>query len=192
VPHLKTLGKPPSRVALVSFYVWDCSNKKESSYSIYGGNYVYRTTSTRKRSVNAGEIDVLATELLDSSVDTLIAKRGAGLYMFWATSRSSRLTRTAMPTDVDYAGYAIVAGALATKNGAARKKEDRLKSRLLQGSAKLLPGYAISVRLNFTIPGRRTPTAPQSDRLRLSPSSPGPFPRRYCPASNCLETGGNP
>ena len=71
VPHLKTLGKPPARVALVSFYVWDCGNKKENSYRIYGGNYVYHTTTTRKRSVASGEVDVLANELHDASIGTL-------------------------------------------------------------------------------------------------------------------------
>jgi len=68
VPHYKTLGKPPPRVALISFYVWDCGNKKESSYSVYGGDYVYHVKNTRKRAVNSGEIDVLATELLDASI----------------------------------------------------------------------------------------------------------------------------
>jgi len=71
VPHLKTLGKPPARVALVSFYVWDCGNKKENSYRIYGGDYVYRTTTTRKRSVASGEVAVLANELHDASIGTL-------------------------------------------------------------------------------------------------------------------------
>jgi hypothetical protein len=71
VPHLKTLGKPPARVALISFYVWDCGNKKESSYRIYGGNYVYRVTNTRKRSVASGEVDVLANELHDAAIGTL-------------------------------------------------------------------------------------------------------------------------
>ena len=68
VPHLKTLGKPPARVALVSFYVWDSGNKKESSYSVYGSSCVYHVTSTRTRAVDADEIDVLATELLDASI----------------------------------------------------------------------------------------------------------------------------
>jgi hypothetical protein len=71
VPHLKTLGKPPARVALISFYVWDCGNKKENSYRIYGGNYVYHTTTTRKRSVVSGEVGKLATELHDVSIGTL-------------------------------------------------------------------------------------------------------------------------
>jgi hypothetical protein len=71
VPYLKKLGKPPARVALVSFYVWDCGNKKESSYSIYGGNYTYRVTNTRTRRVAAGEIDRLADELHDSAIGPL-------------------------------------------------------------------------------------------------------------------------
>lgn len=71
VPHLKTLGKPPARVALVSFYVWDCGNKKENSYRIYGGDYVYHTTTTRKRSVVSSEVGRLATELHDASIGKL-------------------------------------------------------------------------------------------------------------------------
>lgn len=71
VPHLKTLGKPPARVALISFYVWDCGNKKESSYRIYGGDYVYHVTNTRTRNVASGEVDMLANELHDASIGAL-------------------------------------------------------------------------------------------------------------------------
>jgi hypothetical protein len=71
VPHLKTFGKPPARVALVSFYVWDCGNKKENSYSIYGGNYSYRVTNTRTHRVSANEIDRLADELHDAGIGSL-------------------------------------------------------------------------------------------------------------------------
>jgi len=71
VPYLKKLGKPPSRVALISFYVWDCGNKKESSYRIYGGSYTYRVTSTRQRAVASGEVAVLANELHDASIGAL-------------------------------------------------------------------------------------------------------------------------
>lgn len=71
VPYLKALGKPPGRVALVSFYVWDCGNKKENSYRIYGGNYTYRVTNTRKRAVASGEVAVLANELHDAGIGAL-------------------------------------------------------------------------------------------------------------------------
>lgn len=71
VPYLKKLGKPPARVALVSFYLWDCGNKKENSYSIYAGNYIYRVRSTRTRNVASGEVDVLANELHDASIGAL-------------------------------------------------------------------------------------------------------------------------
>ncbi|MGQ0429486.1 MAG: hypothetical protein ACT4UQ_06115 [Gammaproteobacteria bacterium] len=71
VPHLKTLGKPPGRVALVSFYVWDCGNEKERSYRIYGGNYVYHVTSSRNRNVASGEVAVLANELHDAGIGAL-------------------------------------------------------------------------------------------------------------------------
>lgn len=71
VPHLKTLGKPPARVALVSFYVWDCGNEKERSYRIYGGNYVYHVTNTRNRNVASGEVAVLANELHDAGIGAL-------------------------------------------------------------------------------------------------------------------------
>ncbi len=71
VPYYKKMGKPPARVALVSFYVWDCGNKKEKSYSIYGGSYKYRVTNTRTRSVDAGEIDRLADELRDAGIGAL-------------------------------------------------------------------------------------------------------------------------
>jgi len=71
VPYLKALGKPPARVALVSFYVWDCGNKKESSYRIYGGNYTYHVTNTRKRAVGEGEVAVLANELHDAGIPAL-------------------------------------------------------------------------------------------------------------------------
>jgi hypothetical protein len=71
VPYLKALGHPPARVALVSFYVWDCGNKKENSYRIYGGNYTYHVTNTRKRAVAEGEVAVLANELHDAGIGAL-------------------------------------------------------------------------------------------------------------------------
>jgi hypothetical protein len=71
VPYYKKLGKSPARVALVSFYVWDCGNKKEDSYRIYGGNYVYSGTNTTYRRVDAGEIDKLATELYSAGIEPL-------------------------------------------------------------------------------------------------------------------------
>jgi len=43
VPYLRALGAPPKRVALLSFYVWDCGNHKQNVY-----NPVYRY----KRDIN--------------------------------------------------------------------------------------------------------------------------------------------
>ena len=71
VPYLKALGAPPKRVALLSFYLWDCGNKKESSYRMYGGNYVYSVNTTRSHSVDAHEIDRLAAELHDAGIGAL-------------------------------------------------------------------------------------------------------------------------
>jgi hypothetical protein len=71
VPYLKALGGPPKRVALVSFYAWDSGNKKEKSYKFYGGDYVYRIDSTRAASVDAKELDKLASELHDASIGPL-------------------------------------------------------------------------------------------------------------------------
>ncbi len=71
VPYLKALGAPPKRVGLISFYVWDCGNKKENSYNIYAGDYVYRTKTTRRRNVEAAAVDMLATELHDASIVAL-------------------------------------------------------------------------------------------------------------------------
>jgi len=71
VPYLKALGAPPKRVALVSFYAWDCGNKKESSYRIYGGDYVYRVDNTRRISVDEKALDMLANELHDASLGSL-------------------------------------------------------------------------------------------------------------------------
>src|SRR6267142_2451587 len=69
VPYYKALGAPPKRVALISFYVWDCGNKKESSYNIYGGNYTYHVKNTRARNMNLGAVEVLANELYDAGID---------------------------------------------------------------------------------------------------------------------------
>lgn len=71
VPYLKALGAPPKKVALVSFYVWDCGNKKEASYRIYGGNYTYHVNNTRRISVDDEAIDRLATELHDAAIGPL-------------------------------------------------------------------------------------------------------------------------
>jgi hypothetical protein len=71
VPYFKALKAPPKRVALISFYVWDCGNKKESSYNIYGGSYTYHVSSTRTRNVAAGAVDLLATELHDAGIGAL-------------------------------------------------------------------------------------------------------------------------
>jgi hypothetical protein len=67
-PYLKALGGPPKRVALVSFYVWDCGNKKESAYTMYGGNYKYRVSNKRTINVESQAVDMLATEIYDASI----------------------------------------------------------------------------------------------------------------------------
>ena len=71
VPYYKGMGTPPKRVALVSFYVWDCGNKKESAYTMYGGNYTYRVKNTRTIDVNAEATEMLANELLDAGIGPL-------------------------------------------------------------------------------------------------------------------------
>jgi len=68
VPYYKALGAPPKRVALISFYVWDCGNKKESSYNIYGGDYTYHVKNSRTRNLEAEAVDMLANELHDASI----------------------------------------------------------------------------------------------------------------------------
>jgi hypothetical protein len=70
-PYLKALGAPPARIALISFYVRDMGNKKENSYTLYGGNYRYRTTNTRTIQVEIGALGMLATELHDASIGAL-------------------------------------------------------------------------------------------------------------------------
>jgi hypothetical protein len=71
VPYLKALGGPPKRVGLVSFYAWDQGNKKEKSYTFYGGDYVYRIDQTRSSAVDAHELDKLAAELHDAGIGAL-------------------------------------------------------------------------------------------------------------------------
>jgi hypothetical protein len=56
VPYYKGLGAPPKRVALLSFYVWDCGNKKQSLW-----NPVYKYKSATN--VTSEAIDVYANEL---------------------------------------------------------------------------------------------------------------------------------
>jgi hypothetical protein len=73
VVYYKALGAPPKRVALLSFYVWDCGNKKESSYRIYGGNYTYHVKNSRVRAVGADAVDIIASEIYDASIDGLKA-----------------------------------------------------------------------------------------------------------------------
>jgi hypothetical protein len=60
-PYYEALGGPPKRVALISFYVWDCGNKKENVY-----NPVY----SYKRTVNVEyqAVDAYANELYDASI----------------------------------------------------------------------------------------------------------------------------
>ncbi|MFO1401812.1 MAG: hypothetical protein U1F30_11485 [Steroidobacteraceae bacterium] len=71
VPYFKALGAPPKRVALVSYYVYDCGNHKEKSYRFYGGNYTYRVNTSRSSTVASDEIGRLATELHDAGVEPL-------------------------------------------------------------------------------------------------------------------------
>lgn len=70
-PYLKALHAPPARIALISFYVWDCGNKKENSWNTYGGNYTYHVTSTRTNNVTEKAVDMLANELHDASIGAL-------------------------------------------------------------------------------------------------------------------------
>ena len=56
------MGVPPKSVALISFYVWDFGNKKESSYRMYGGDYVCHVRNTRTRNLEAQAVDMLANE----------------------------------------------------------------------------------------------------------------------------------
>lgn len=71
VPYLKALGAPPKRVALLSYYVYDCGNHKEKSYRMYGGDYVYRYSTSSSININATEIDKLATELHGAGIGPL-------------------------------------------------------------------------------------------------------------------------
>jgi hypothetical protein len=71
VPYYKALGGPPKRVALLSYYVYDCGNKKEKSYSLYGGDYVYRVNNSRSINVATEEMGKLATELHDAGIEPL-------------------------------------------------------------------------------------------------------------------------
>lgn len=60
-PYLKKLGSPPKRVALASFYVWDCGNKKENFY-----NPVYKYKRTNN--VTSEGVEVFANEFYDASI----------------------------------------------------------------------------------------------------------------------------
>ncbi|HKQ61193.1 MAG TPA: hypothetical protein VJS92_07865 [Candidatus Polarisedimenticolaceae bacterium] len=71
VPYYKALGAPPKRVALVSFYVWDCGNKRENHY-----NPVYRYKITRN--VTATAMDAFASELYEASI--AVFKEGFAAY----------------------------------------------------------------------------------------------------------------
>lgn len=63
-PYLQALGGPPKRVGLVSFYVWDCGNKRENLY-----NPVYRYRFTQTTTDNAAS--AFASQLADRSVEPL-------------------------------------------------------------------------------------------------------------------------
>ena len=118
VPYLKALGGPPKRVALVSFYVWDCGNKKESSYRLYGGDYVYRVDNTRRISVDAEALDILANELHDASLGSLKEAFGSvGMQLlspaeFLDTPEKRQAYETAK---VEQGGMASLFGALQSK-----------------------------------------------------------------------------
>lgn len=64
VPYFKALGGPPKRVALISFYVWDCGNKKTGAYTIYQTRYSYKRT----KNVEPEAVDDFANELYDASI----------------------------------------------------------------------------------------------------------------------------
>lgn len=70
-PYLKKLGKPPARVALVSFYVWDVGNTKSKTYNFMNSEYTYRVSNTRSFNVGTGELSVMANELHDAAVPAL-------------------------------------------------------------------------------------------------------------------------
>ncbi|MES1166532.1 MAG: hypothetical protein ABUL68_00880 [Pseudomonadota bacterium] len=71
VPYLRALGAPPKRVALVSFYVWDAGNVKQS---------VYNTAMTWRfsKSVTATGIERIATGLYDAGIGAM--KEGFAAY----------------------------------------------------------------------------------------------------------------
>jgi len=64
VPYLHALGTPPKRVALISFYVWDAGNVRQS---------VYNTEFTWKfsKSVTSKGIERIASGLYDAGIKPL-------------------------------------------------------------------------------------------------------------------------
>ncbi len=59
-PYLPALGAPPKRVALASFYVWDCGNVKDHSYM------GWKST----KNITASGIEAFAIEFYDASIES--------------------------------------------------------------------------------------------------------------------------
>lgn len=59
-PYLPALGAPPKRVALASFYVWDCGNTKDHPYM------GWKTT----KNITSQGIEAFAVELYDASIES--------------------------------------------------------------------------------------------------------------------------
>ncbi len=76
VAYLPALGAPPTRVALISFYVWDCGNAKTRVYNTYSA----RITSSRQFDVVG--VEGIAEALYDVGLTPLkesFAKHGMQL-----------------------------------------------------------------------------------------------------------------
>lgn len=118
VPYYKGLGAPPKRVALVSYYVYDCGNHKEKSYRLYNAEYVYQINSRRSRNVAADDIGRLATELHDAGIEPLRSAFAAvGMQLLTpAEYLDTPEKRTAYEnTKVEAGGMAALFGALQSK-----------------------------------------------------------------------------
>jgi hypothetical protein len=119
VPYFKGLGGPPKRVALISYYVYDCGNHKEKSYKFYSSNYTYRVDSRRSSKVAADEISQLATELHDAGVAPLRqAFAAVGMQLLTPTEYLDSPEKKAA-----YADTKVEAGGMAGLFGALQSKE---------------------------------------------------------------------
>jgi len=109
-PHLPSLGAPPKRVALVSFYAWDCGNEKHSAYN---------TVMTWKRTIDVLGVDALAQALYDVGIGPLKEA--------FAAHRMELLTPTEfLDTDAKrsaYQAFKIEQSAMAKFAGLAQKSD---------------------------------------------------------------------